>query len=120
MLRQSTRHNSLFLVRADAVFFAIQETPYDLKWRMFGIHVRVHPLFWLVAAFLSWGWVQWGIQHILLSMACIFLSILIHELGHVVVGKCFGSHGHIVLWAMGGLAIGSTQLSSRWQRVAVL
>jgi len=102
------------------VFFAVQETPYDLKWRMFGIHVRVHPLFWLIAAILSWGWVQWGISHILISMTCIFLSILIHELGHVVVGKCFGSHGHIVLWAMGGLAIGSNHLSSRWQRVAVL
>ncbi|HKB39121.1 MAG TPA: site-2 protease family protein [Gemmataceae bacterium] len=102
------------------MFFAIQETPYDLKWRMFGIHVRVHPLFWLVAAIFSWVWVQWGVQHILISMACIFLSILIHELGHVVVGKCFGSHGHIVLWAMGGLAIGSNQLDSRWKRVAVL
>ena len=107
-------------MRADAVFFAIQETPYDLKWRMFGIHVRVHPLFWVIAALLSQSWLTVGIPHILISMFCIFFSILIHELGHVVVGRYFGSHGHIVLWAMGGLAIGSNHLSSRWQRVAVL
>src|SRR5947207_2300389 len=107
MPRKSTRHRLLFLVRAAAVFFAIQETPFDLKWRMFGIHVRVHPLFWVVAALLSRPFLEVGIPHILISMACIFLSVLIHELGHVVVGRYFGSHGHIVLWAMGGLAIGS-------------
>lgn len=83
------------------MFFAIQETPFDLKWRMFGIHVRVHPLFWVIAALLSRPFLEVGIPHILISMFCIFLSVLIHELGHVVVGRYFGSHGHIVLWAMG-------------------
>jgi stage IV sporulation protein FB len=106
--------------RTAAVFFAIQETAFDLKWRMFGIHVRVQPFFWVVAALLSRPFLDLGIAPFLIAIACIFLSILIHELGHVVVGRYFGSHGHIVLWAMGGLAIGSNHLSSRWQRVAVL
>jgi len=113
-------HNSLSPVRADAVFFAIQETPYDLKWRMFGIHVRVHPLFWLVSGILAWDYIHlFGIPAFLIAVACIFVSILIHELGHVVMGNCFGSHGHIVLWAFGGLAIGSTHLHNRWKRIAV-
>jgi Zn-dependent protease len=98
----------------------IEETPYDLRWRMFGIHVRVHPLFWLVGAILSWRELDHGgILNILLSMGCIFVSILIHELGHVVVGRWFGAHGHIVLWAFGGLAIGSNQSDRKWQRIAV-
>jgi Zn-dependent protease len=97
----------------------IEETPYDLRWRMFGIHVRVHPLFWLVAAILSWRELDLGIPNILLSMVCVFASILIHEMGHVVVGRCFGSRGHIVLWAFGGLAIGSNGSDKRWQRIAV-
>jgi Zn-dependent protease len=97
----------------------IEETPYDLRWRMFGIHVRVHPLFWLVAGLLSWDFVRLGLLNIVIGIVCIFLSILIHELGHVVVGKCFGSHGHIVLWACGGLAIGSNANDKRWQRILV-
>src|SRR6266700_986444 len=101
--------------------FGLEETPLDLKWRMFGIHVRVHPLFWLVAAILSKDLLLlFGIPHFLVGIACIFFSILIHELGHVVVGRYFGSHGHIVLWGLGGLAIGSNNLHARWKRVAVL
>src|SRR5437763_2980709 len=106
--------------RTTAVFFAIQETPYDLKWRMFGIHVRVHPLFWLISGILAWDYIRvFGIPAFLIAVACIFVSILIHELGHVVMGNFFGSHGHIVLWAFGGLAIGSTHLDNRWKRIAV-
>ncbi len=97
-----------------------EETPYDLKWRMFRISVRVHPLFWLVAGILSFDWVRMGIPHLLVAVACIFLSILVHELGHVVVGRWFGSYGHIVLYGFGGLAIGSNNLERRWQRVLVL
>jgi Zn-dependent protease len=49
----------------------------------------------------------------------VFVSILIHEMGHVLVGNVFRSYGHIVLYSFGGLAIGSNRLSNRWQRVAV-
>jgi len=102
------------------VFFAIQETPYDLKWRMFRIHVRVHPFFWLGAGIISWNLLRaFGIPGLLIGITCVFVSILLHELGHVVVGNCFGSHGHIVLWAFGGFAIGSVDLRSRWKRIAV-
>ena len=98
----------------------IGETPYDLRWRMFGIPVRVHPFFWVMAAYLSWFLLTGvGIAAFLVGVACIFVSILLHELGHAVTGNCFESRGHIVLWAFGGLAIGSTHLHSRWKRIAV-
>ncbi len=96
-----------------------ERTPYDLQWQMFGIHVRVHPFFWLVSAFLGWGALNEGFIYLFLWVACVFVSILIHELGHVVAGNWFGSRGHVVLYSFGGLAIGSSNLRNRWQRVGV-
>ena len=95
-------------------------TPYDLSWSMFGIHVRVSPLFWLGAAFFGWPYLEWGFGYLLMWILCVFVSILLHELGHVVTGMSFGSRGHIVLVMLGGLAIGSSDLRHRWQRVLVL
>lgn len=97
----------------------IEETPFDLRWRMFGIHCRVHPLFWLIGAVLTFELVEFGLLMPVFGILIIFISILLHELGHVIVGRLFGSDGHIVLWAMGGLAIGSSDVPKRWQRIAV-
>ncbi len=94
-------------------------TPYDLRWRMLGTDVRVHPMFWLVSLLMGSGSLHSGIQYLLVWVGCVFVSILIHELGHVWMGQAFGSHGHIVLYGFGGLAIGSNQLDSRAQRIAV-
>jgi stage IV sporulation protein FB len=94
-------------------------TAWDLRWRMFGIPVRVHPMFWLVCLFMGQAALNQGAVYLLSWVACVFVSILIHELGHVAAGMFFGSRGHIVLHAFGGLAIGSNQLRERWQRIAV-
>jgi stage IV sporulation protein FB len=95
------------------------QTPYDLRWRMFGIPVRVHPLFWLITAILGWSWQRLGLEYVVFWVVCAFLSILLHELGHVWMGQLFGCHGHIVLYGMGGLAIGSKDFANRWKRIAV-
>jgi Zn-dependent protease len=111
---------SIVLRRAFTVNLTEPErTQYDLQWQMFGIHVRVHPLFWIISAFLGWSTLQRGFPYLLAWIGCVFVSILIHELGHVVVGNYFGSRGHIVLYSFGGLAIGSSNLMNRWHRVAV-
>jgi stage IV sporulation protein FB len=95
-------------------------TPYDLRFHLFRIPVRVHPMFWVVAAFLGWPWfTHVGALALGLWIACVFFSILIHEMGHVVMGRIFGRDGHIVLYSFGGLAIGSSDLRKRWQRIAV-
>jgi stage IV sporulation protein FB len=94
-------------------------TDYDLRWRMFGIPIRVHPMFWVLSAILGWGTLQAGFQFLLVWIGCVFVSILIHELGHVFMGRLFGAEGHIVLYSFGGLAIGSNSLSSRGQRILV-
>ena len=97
-----------------------QPTPFDLHWRMFGIDVRVHPFFWVMAAILGWSWSVPGLEYLLLWVLCVFGSVLFHELGHVVMGRIFGSEGHILLYSFGGLAIGSSNLRRRWQRILVL
>jgi Zn-dependent protease len=103
------------------VFFEPNETAYDLRWRMFGTPVRVHPMFWLIAVVLGYdATIRLGVGYVLAWVGCVFVSVLLHEFGHVWMGRLFGSHGHIVLYSFGGLAIGSNQLSRRWQRILVL
>jgi Zn-dependent protease len=92
----------------------------DLNWRMFGFPIRVHPLFWVVTAFMGWNEFRaQGMLYLLLWVGCVFVSILVHELGHAIMGRAFGSQSHIVLYSFGGLAIGSSSLRSRWQRIGV-
>jgi Zn-dependent protease len=96
------------------------ETPYDLRWRMFGISVRVHPMFWLMAAIMGWGAnIERGLQYVLIWIGCVFVSILVHEMGHIWMGQIFGAYGHIVLYGFGGLAIHSNRLHRRGKRIAV-
>jgi stage IV sporulation protein FB len=77
-------------------------TPYDLNFSLFGIPVRVAPWFWLVALVLGYqpgdpsGLVSW--------VVALFVSILIHELGHAAVMRAYGFRPWIVLYGMGGLA----------------
>jgi Zn-dependent protease len=95
------------------------ESPYDLRFHIGSTPVRVHPFFWLTCAFLGWRWIESGFGYLLLWIACCFVSVLLHELGHVWMGMAFGTRGDIVLQGFGGLAIGSNDLEARWQRIAV-
>src|SRR5262249_16510341 len=100
-------------------------TPLDLRFRLFGTDVRVHPFFWIITAIFGWSWSGLkvlpgnGIGEVVLWILCVFVSVLLHEFGHVWMGRAFGARGHIVLHSMGGLAIGSANVPSRWQRILV-
>jgi Zn-dependent protease len=73
-------------------------------------------MFWVVTAILGSSFQQLGMKYVLLWIVVVFFSVLIHELGHVIMGRLFGSFGNIVLYGFGGLAIGSSDLERRWQR----
>jgi stage IV sporulation protein FB len=92
---------------------------YDLKFSLFGFPVRVAWGFWLVAAILGWGW-SGGVDSyaaflkidspgapmlLVVWIAAMFLSILVHELGHSLAMRRYGLHSRIVLYHFGGLAI---------------
>jgi Zn-dependent protease len=97
-----------------------ERSQFDLQFHLFGIWVRVHPLFWLFTVFLGWPAMRvGGFTFLLAWVACVFVSILIHEMGHVFMGRLFGTDGYIVLYSFGGLAVGSRSLNNRWQRIAV-
>jgi Zn-dependent protease len=102
-----------------AVLIEPEHSPYELRFRLFGTHVRVHPMFWLLAAVLGWNQSGQRIEFLLVWIGCVFLSILLHEFGHVWAGRVFGAHGEIVLYAMGGLAVGASRLFEWWKRVIV-
>ena len=77
-------------------------TPYDLNFRVLGIPVRVHPLFWLVALLLGLGGGD-GLD-LLFWVGTAFVSILIHELGHALAARSYGWEPWITLHGFGGLA----------------
>ncbi|QDT41131.1 Stage IV sporulation protein FB [Gimesia alba] len=81
----------------------VAPTEFDLRFSMFGIPVRVHPLFWAVSAFM--GWNPNDIKMTLIWIACVFVSILVHELGHALTARHFGWPPEIVLYHFGGLAM---------------
>lgn len=108
--------------RVNSIVF-LQEpshTRFDLRFRLFGFPVRVHPLFWAVTALLAWQPGQDVAPRVLLIwMAAVFVSILIHELGHALAARYFGASAHIVLYSFGGLAITHPEPRYVWDRVAI-
>jgi len=93
-------------------------TRYDLNFTLAGFPVRVHPLFWLIAVLL--GYSSGDILQILSWVVVVFVSILVHELGHALAFRRFGLSSQIVLHFAGGLTIPqSTLWGNRWANVAL-
>ncbi len=78
-------------------------TQFDLHFSLFGIPVRVHPLFWLVALLLGVRGSP-DLMDLLIWIVAVFLAILVHELGHAVVMRAYGFSPWITLYGFGGLA----------------
>lgn len=93
-------------------------TEFDLRFVAFRIPVRVHPFFWLLTA--MFGFQGGGnAQSVILWVGCVFVSILVHEMGHALTAQAFGGWPHVVLYGMGGLAI-NTGERTHPQRLLVL
>jgi Zn-dependent protease len=95
------------------MFGAPTATPYDLRFSVAGIPVRVHPLFWLMSFVL--GFRAGEPAEILIWIAAVFVSILVHELGHAFTMRYFGYSPAVVLYAGGGLAMYHGDTGSLWQ-----
>ena len=82
---------------------------YDLHFRLFGIPVRVHPLFWLLTvllmprSLLETTNARDFLAMLLPWLSAVFVSVLIHELGHAAAMRFYGRRPWITLYAMGGL-----------------
>jgi Zn-dependent protease len=82
---------------------SVPPTQYDLNFSLFRIPVRVHPLFWLVAVLL--GMNIRPPLYVAIWVAVVFVSILVHEMGHAIAIRQFGWWPSILLYTFGGLAI---------------
>lgn len=88
-------------------FLESAPTPLDLRFRLFGFPVRVTPWFWVVMGLLGSSTLNdpdLGALAIVIWVACAFVSILVHELGHSISARWFRCPSQIVLIAFGGYA----------------
>ena len=100
------------------MFQAPPPTRYDLRFNLAGFPVRVHPLFWLIAILFGYG--SGDPLQILIWVFAVFISILIHELGHALAFRRYGLSSQIILHFAGGLTVPeSTYWGSRWANVAL-
>lgn len=88
------------------------------RFSVFGIPVEVQPFFWITLVILGGAEgadSKEGIFKILLFVLGGFISILVHELGHALTARRYGSNVYIVLQAFGGYAAYSGARISRKQ-----
>ena len=75
----------------------------NIEFRLFRIPIRIHLWFWLMAL---WLWTlnsEQGWAGLLIWVVVVLQGILMHELGHALVGRAFGKKPRIELIALGGL-----------------
>ncbi len=100
-----------------------QTTKFDVHFSIGKIGVRVHPAFWLVSILFGALSVRGGginpLVGIGLWTAAVFVSILVHELGHALAAKAHGWPPRIVLYMMGGLAIYTPTRHTRRSRIII-
>ena len=66
--------------------------------------MRVTPWFWLAGVFTGYSLLRdRHFDLLLVWIACLFVSILIHELGHAIAGRCFGWPSDVILYHFGGV-----------------
>ncbi len=99
----------------------VNPTPFDLYFPLFGIQVRVTPWFWLAGVLTGYSLLRDAHYDLLLVwIACLFVSILIHELGHAIAGRCFGWPSDVILYHFGGVTRFAHQASFSTGRSVVV
>jgi len=88
------------------MFGSVGPTPYDLAFPVGSIPVRVNPSFWIIAVVFNLSLLDAGrVDLLLIWVACLFVSILVHELGHAFLANAFGWPPQVFLYHFGGLAV---------------
>lgn len=99
-------------------------TKFDVHFSIGDIPVRVHPLFWLIS--IVFGAIAvGGLPHVNVFVgmglwtAAVFVSILVHELGHALAARAHGWPPRIILYSMGGLAVYTPTRHTRKSRIII-
>jgi stage IV sporulation protein FB len=100
------------------LFQAPPITRYDLNFNLFGIPVRVHPIFWLMILLFASS--TRGLLQYLIWVVVIFFSLLLHEMGHALVMRGFGRSSEVILYYGGGLTVPRAEAwGTSWANVSL-
>lgn len=89
--------------------------------KLFGIPITIRPMFLVVTLFLGASALS-NATEVGIWLGVVLVSIVVHELGHALVGRLFGLVPRIELHGMGGVAIFSNADEveiGTWQSVAI-
>ena len=81
----------------------------DSHFRIAGIPVRIEPVFWIVTVFFAFN--LGDARLIIIWVAVVLVSLLVHELGHAFALKAFGQPSSIVLHGFGGVTLSQRRLA---------
>lgn len=93
-------------------------------WRFsfYGFPVTVEPFFWLTCFLLGGGTGargRDGIVMLVIWTIVVFVSIMVHELGHALAARKHGAHAEIRLQGLGGVTLMHGAYMNRWQSIFV-
>ena len=88
----------------------------EWAFRLLGIPVRVKPWFWIAVLLLG---AEEDLGRLLIWAGVCFVSILLHEFGHIWAFRFFGVNAEAVLYAWGGLAIPDRDVRGPLARLTV-
>jgi Zn-dependent protease len=92
-----------------------------LRFRLFGVPFEIGPYFWVGSALLGSN-VAHG-EHALpllaIWVACVTVSIVVHELGHALAARRFGVVPQVTLYGLGGLTSMQCRPLNRSQGILV-
>lgn len=96
---------------------------FDLNFRLLGFPIQVSPTFWLSSILLGWPIIQRvgattaGLITLATWVGVVFISILVHELGHALAARSLGYRPYIQLYFMGGAAF--SEIKFGWRQLYV-
>lgn len=93
-----------------------------LRFNFLGFPVTIEPFFWLSCFLLGGGLATQGrdgVIRIVIWTVVVFISILVHELGHAFAARKHGAHPEIRLQGLGGVTIMHGGYFSRAQSIFV-
>jgi stage IV sporulation protein FB len=96
-----------------------QRTNFDLNFSLLDVPVRVSPWFWLGTILLGYNGTHGDPKLLLIWIAAVFLSIVVHEMGHAIAIRHFGGRPWIVLLLLGGLAFDDRGRRTHFEQIVI-
>lgn len=85
--------------------------PLELRFHLGPFPVAIEPIFWLVALLFGLMGKEPTLGSVATWVAIVFVSVLVHELGHALAAQLLGSRAAIRLYSFGGLTLHEGKLT---------